>query len=86
MKTIAPGKDKKAQVTALIGSAYTEADARSRLDTELNELIAIGNACNIRHFEGDKLPLPDDAFVDYLFSRCYSVVYVLLYKAGRVKH
>ncbi|HLG54516.1 MAG TPA: hypothetical protein VI485_04240 [Vicinamibacterales bacterium] len=85
LKSISPGKDKKAQVTALIESTYTEPDTRTRLDTEFNELTAIGNKYNIRHFEKDKLPIPDDAFVDWLFTRCYSSIYAVLYKTGRVK-
>lgn len=86
LKTMAAGADKKAQVTALIAAAYQEADVQARFNSELVELTAIGNAYNIRHFEKGKLPIPDDAFVDWLFSRCYSVIYALLIKTGGVKH
>jgi hypothetical protein len=86
LKTIAVGADKKAQITALIEAAYTEADTRARLDKEFTELTAIGNAYNIRHFETNKLPIPDDAFVDWLFPRCYSAIHAILDKTGRVKH
>ena len=86
MKTILPGKDKKAQVTALIHAAYIDVETRTRIDNELNELTEIGNRYNIRHFETNKTPIPDDAFVDWLFPRCYSVVHALLDKTGRVRH
>jgi hypothetical protein len=86
LKTITAGKDKKAQITALIESAYADEDTRNRFNTEFNELTAIGNKYNIRHFEKDKLAIPDDAFVDWLFPRCYSAIHAILDKTGRVKH
>ena len=86
LKTVEDGKDKKARVTELIEGAYAEPDARTRIDNELNELTKIGNTYNIRHFEKDRLPLPDDAFVDYLFQRCYSSIYLLLDKTDRIRH
>jgi hypothetical protein len=85
LKTIGPGKDKKAQITALIELAYADEDARNRFNAEFNELTAIGNRYNIRHFEKDKLPLPDEAFVNWLFARCYAAVYAVLDKTGRIK-
>ena len=86
LKTVTTGKEKKAQVTALIESAYTDADARTRFNTEFGELTSIGNTYNIRHFETNKLPIPDDSFVDWLFPRCYSAIHAILDKTGRVKH
>ena len=86
LKTITLGKDKKAQIAALIESAYAEPDARTRLDVEFSELGRIGNAYNIRHFETNKLPIPDFTFVDWLFSRCYSAIHAILEKTARVKH
>lgn len=86
LKTITVGPDKKAQVTALIEQAYADADVRVRLNTELNELTAIGNGHNIRHFETSKLPIPDDTFVDWLFVRCYAAIHAILEKTGGVKH
>ena len=85
LKTITVGADKKVQITALIEAAYTEADPRTRFDKEFKELTALGNTYNIRHFETDKLPIPDDAFVDWLFSRCYSAIHAILDKTGRLR-
>jgi hypothetical protein len=85
LKTVEEGRDKKSQVANLVARAYVEAETQSRLDLELKQLTEIGNKFRIRHFERDRIDIPDDAFVDYLFQRCYAVIDLLLQKTGRVR-
>lgn len=83
LKTVEPGKDKKARVTALLDKAATEATFRLRLESEAASLTEIGNKFMIRHTETDKIPIEDSAHVDYLFQRMFALVRLLLKASGR---
>ena len=83
LKTLEPGKDKKASVTVLL-DRVADGPMRERLETEAKELTAIGNKFRIRHSETDRHPIEVDRHVDYLFHRMFSLVYLLLDGTDRV--
>lgn len=83
MKTVEPGKDKKAQATALLDKATSEPNLRARLEKEAMELTEIGNNFMIRHTETTKTPITDSAHVDYLFHRMFSIIRLLLKSSRR---
>jgi hypothetical protein len=83
LKTIEPGQDKRAQVTALLAKGSKELRFRDRLDTEAKELTEIGNKFMIRHTELDRVPIEESAHVDYLFHRMFALIRLLLKASGR---
>ena len=82
LKTMLPGKDKKASATALLDAAATEPALRKRLEEEAFALTQIGNTFMIRHTETDKIPVTDSALVDYLFHRMFAMIQLLLKANG----
>lgn len=83
LKTIEPGKDKKAQATAILDRAATEPVLRDRLEGEAKELTLIGNNLMIRHTEIGKPAIVESAQVDYLFHRMFAMIRLLLKSSGR---
>jgi hypothetical protein len=83
LKTIEAGKDKPAQVKAILDMAATEPVLRERLEIEARELNFIGNNLMIRHTEVGKPPIGESAHVDYLFHRMFSIIRLLLKSSGR---
>jgi hypothetical protein len=83
LKTVEPGRDKRAQATALLDRAAGEPNFRERLETEARALTEIGNRFMIRHTEMDKVPIADSAHVDYLFQRMFALIRLLLKASGR---
>lgn len=49
-------------------------DRECFFDNEFRELTRIGNEYRIRHHEKDKKELYDDAFSDYLYKKCLSII------------
>lgn len=78
LKTLEPGKDKKARTKALLDRVTTEPTFRDRLEQEAMQLTEIGNKFMIRHTETDKVPIVDSAQVDYFFHRMFAVVRLVL--------
>jgi hypothetical protein len=83
LKTIEPGNDKKAQITALLDRAASEPLFRERLEVEARELTMIGNSFMIRHTEIGKPALATSAQVDYLFHRMFAMIRLLLKSSSR---
>ena len=83
LKTIEPGRDKKASVTALLRRASAEANFRHALDREARELTDIGNQFRIRHSETSQVPLENGEHVDYLFERMFAMIRLLLRMTSR---
>lgn len=83
LKTIEPGKDKKARATALLAKGSKEPNFLTRLNKEAMELTEIGNKFMIRHSETDKIPINQSAHVDYLFHRMFALIRLLLTASGR---
>jgi len=84
LKTIEPGKDKKAQSKVLLDKAAAEQTFRDRLEKEARELTDIGNKFRIRHSETNKVPLGPSEHVDYLFHRLFGLIWLLLRATSRV--
>ena len=78
LKTIEPGKDKKAQVTALLDRATKEPNYRESLENEAVALTSIGNNFMIRHTETNKTEIKGSARIDYLFHRMFAMIRLLL--------
>jgi hypothetical protein len=83
VKTVEAGKDKKAQIAALIDKASTEPMFRKILDDEGNALTWIGNHFMIRHKETSKIPITESEHVDYLFHRMFAFIRLMLRMSGR---
>jgi hypothetical protein len=83
IKTIEPGADKKASMSAMLEKISPEINFRERLDKEALELTSIGNNFRIRHSETNQTPLQLSEHVDYLFHRMFSLVHLMLKVTGR---
>jgi hypothetical protein len=83
IKTLEPGTDKRAQVTALLDKTVQAPRLRTYLENEAKELTAIGNNLQIRHFETNQEKLEDPEQVDYLFHRMFSFIRLVLHATGR---
>lgn len=83
LKTIEPGKDKKASATALLNRAAPEPTFRDALEKEASELTRIGNNFRIRHAETSQVPLQFNEHVDYLFHRLFALIILFLKTTGR---
>jgi len=83
LKTIEPGKDKKATAGRLLDRASTEPQFRLLLETEARLLTDIGNNFMIRHTEVGKVPVTVSEHIDYLFHRMFALIRLLLRSSGR---
>ena len=83
LKTVEPGKDKRAQAKAILDKVSSEPNLRARLEKEALELTEIGNSFMIRHTETTKTPVVLSAHVDYLYHRMFSLIRLLLISSGR---
>lgn len=83
IKTIEPGKDKKAQATAILDKAASEPNFRALLEREAMELTSVGNDFLIRHSETNRTAIQSNAHVDYLFHRLFSLVWMLVTTRSR---
>jgi hypothetical protein len=83
LKTLEPGKDKKAKVIALLDRASKEPTLRQLLEDEALVLTDVGNKFMIRHTEVGKVPVRQSRDVDYLFQRLFSLLQLLLRASGR---
>lgn len=78
IKTLGDGADKKAQVESLLQVAIPNDDLRDEIDAEMRALTNLGNKFHIRHSEVTQVEIEREIEVDYLFSRMYSVISLLL--------
>jgi hypothetical protein len=83
IKTLEAGKDKKAQIAALIGKSSAEPNFRKLMDDEGNTLTWIGNNFMIRHKETNKTPISENEHCDYLFHRMFAWIRLVLRQSGR---
>ena len=78
LKTLEPGKDKKAKTKVLLDKSAGEHNFRDLLESEANALTKVGNDFMIRHSETNKIPIKIDTHVDYLFHRLFALIWLLL--------
>ncbi len=83
LKTVEPGKDKKASTKALLDKASAEPAFRELIEEEARELTEVGNRFMIRHTETSKVPIVSSSHVDYLFGRMFSLMLLALKSSGR---
>ena len=78
VKTLEPGKNKKASALALLAKAADEPTFRAFLEAEGKELTTAGNTFHIRHSETSQIELRTEDHVDYLFHRLFALIWLLL--------
>ncbi len=83
LKTVEPGKDKKASTKSLLDKTATETAFRGLIEEEARVLTDVGNRFMIRHTETSKVPIVDSGHVDYLFGRMFCLVLLALKSSGR---
>jgi hypothetical protein len=84
LKTVEPGKDKKASTKRLLDKTATEPTFRNLIEEDAQALTEVGNRFMIRHTETSKVPVVDSGHIDYLFGRMFSLVILTLKSSGRV--
>lgn len=84
LKTLEPGANKRAQAEAMLDRVATpDSGFREALGREAAELTSIGNSFRIRHSETTQETLTSLDQVDYLFTRMFAFVRVILRGTGR---
>lgn len=84
LKTLEPGANKRAQADALLDRVAAPGSGfRQALGREAAELTSIGNSFRIRHSETTQEALTSLDQVDYLFTRMFAFVRVILKGTGR---
>jgi hypothetical protein len=83
LKTVEPGRDKKASTKSLLDKTSSEPVFRELIEEEARELTDVGNRFMIRHTETNKVPIVSSGHVDYLFGRMFSLVLLALKASGR---
>jgi hypothetical protein len=78
VKTIEPGKDKKASTEAILAKTAEEPTFRRLLEDEARSLTTVGNTFHIRHSETSQVELGTEDHVDYLFHRLFALIWLLL--------
>ena len=84
LKTLEPGTDKRMQADAMLDRlAAPGSGFRDALGREAAELTKIGNSFRIRHSEATQEVLTSVDHVDYLFTRMFAFVRVILKGTSR---
>ena len=84
LKTLEMGPGKKAQVNNLLDRAAAPSTKfRQNLEDEAKALTNIGNTFKIRHTESDQEDLGSPEQIDYLFSRLFAFIRLVLKTTGR---
>ncbi|MET4177568.1 hypothetical protein ABIB99_008693 [Bradyrhizobium sp. LA6.1] len=84
LKTLEPGANKRVQADALLDRVAPPASGfRQALAREAAELTNIGNNFRIRHSETTQEPLTSPDQIDYLFTRMFSFVRIILKGTSR---
>jgi hypothetical protein len=84
LKTLEPGANKRAQAEALLDRVVSRGPAfREALGREATELTNVGNSFRIRHSEATQEALTSSDQIDYLFTRMFAFVRMMLKGTGR---
>ena len=84
LKTLEPGSNKRTQAERLLdGVATPGTKLRQMLGEEATALTKIGNTFRIRHSETSQENLGSPEQVDYLFSRLFAFIRMVLKATGR---
>jgi hypothetical protein len=84
IKTIEPGKDKKASAKAILDKAASTDCYRLLLKDEAEKLTDMGNNFRIRHSEINKKEFEKESQLDYFFLRAFCLIYILLKDSHRL--
>ncbi len=84
IKTLEPGGDKRITADAMLDfAARPGSKMRASLSVEADALTKIGNSHRIRHSETSQEPLETAAQIDYLFTRLFAFVHLILKASNR---
>lgn len=84
LKTLEPGANKREQADALLDRVAAPGSAfRQALGGEATELTTIGNRFRIRHSEVTQETLTSQDQIDYVFTRMFAFIRILLRGSGR---
>lgn len=84
IKTLEPGSDKRRTAEAMLDRAARPGSGfRAMLSHEADALTRIGNSHRIRHSEVAQEPLETLLQIDYLFTRLFGFLHLLLKASGR---
>ena len=72
--------NKPLSIQTLLDRVASEPTYRGVFETEARALTNIGNDFQIRHSEVGKVPIGDEAQVDYLFHRLFAFMFLILEK------
>ncbi|MFA6832808.1 MAG: hypothetical protein WCR36_11180 [Bacteroidaceae bacterium] len=76
-------KDKKSSADKVVNTmSKNDSNYMALFNEEFKKLTDIGNSYRIRHHETTKIEIPEDAYYDYFFCRCLSLI-VLAIKFNR---
>ena len=84
LKTI-ESMDKKTGIQLLLKKVSSEPNFLELLNKESGDITNIGNKFTIRHHETNKTPITSDDQVEYLFSRLFDLIYLLLKTTNRIQ-
>ena len=78
LKSLHDPANKAKSIELLIVSAGFNVKFNEELDREMRALTGIGNDFRIRHAEVDKLQIETSEQADYLFTRLFALIWLLL--------
>lgn len=84
LKSLEDPTDKRRSVSTLLDRVAATAEFRRLLETEASSLTQIGNDFHLRHFEANRHEIPGEAEADYLFTRLFALIRLILTKTDRV--
>ena len=84
LKTLEAGK-KKTSIEILLKKVSPEPKFCDELNTEGHRLSDIGNNFMIRHSETDRTQITSGDHIEYLFSRMFALIYLILKSTNRIK-
>jgi hypothetical protein len=78
IKSLEVPNNKRLSITTLLDKTSPEPNFREALEKEARELTDIGNKFQIRHSETSQRALEKLEHVDYLFHRCFAMIFMLM--------
>jgi hypothetical protein len=85
IKTLESGSYKPQQIQALLEKAIPDPEFRAGVEKEMSNITEIGNQFRIRHSETNRHPINESEYIDYLFHRLFSLIWLFLRRTGRIR-
>lgn len=84
LKSLEDAKKQRSIKKLLDAAAVGDPDFRQLLEDEATHLTRVGNNYNIRHHELEVTLIKEEAHLEYLFFRLFSLIHLILATTGRV--